>query len=225
MRTKTAANVFGDYLATLSLGEPESHENMIVLPVFTASPQRDGYAFLDEAVKCGRFTVTEVTKRGSVPNLKVVNDLDSDVLILDGDILVGAKQNRSVTTTIIIRSRTESMINVNCVERGRWSDKGRFFSAGEQPVYSGLRAAKARSVTTNLKSSQGFVADQGTVWDNISRKAGSLSMHDAAFKPSVTDAADELYSSYEERIRGFERAFGLIPRMSYDGMEITLCIP
>ncbi len=208
---KTAADVFGDYLGTLFLGEPLSHENMMVFPVFTTSPQQNGYALLDEAVKSGRFMVTEMTDGGSVPNLKVINDLDNDVLILDGDILVGAKQNRSVTTTIIIGRKTTSVINVNCVEHGRWSYKGRFFRAGEQPVYSKLRAAKARSVTMNLKSSWGFVADQITVWDNISTKADNLSKNDASFKPSSTDAADELYSSYEERIRGFEKTLSLKP--------------
>ncbi|HXY53059.1 MAG TPA: DUF6569 family protein [Nitrospirota bacterium] len=210
-RAKTEANVFGDYLGTLSLGEPLSYENMTVFPVFTASPQHNGYMLLDEAVRSGRFTVTEVTEGGSVPNLKVVNDLDSDVLILDGDILVGAKQNRSVTTTIIIAKKTTSVINVNCVEHGRWSYKGRSFEAGELPVYSKLRAAKAKSVTMNLKGSRGFVADQGAVWNDISMKAASFSKNDAAFKPSSTGAADELYSSYEERIRGYEEAFGLKP--------------
>ena len=208
---KTKTNVFGDYLGTLSLGEPLSHENMTVFPVFTTSPQHNGYVLLDEAVKSGRFTVTEVTEGGSVPNLKVVNDLDSDVLILDGDILVGAKQNRSVTTTIIIGKKTTSVINVNCVEKGRWDYKGRSFKAGEQPVYSKLRATKARSVTMNLKNNRGFVADQGAVWNNISMKAASLSMHDAAFKPSRTGAADELYSSYEKRVRGYEKTFSLKP--------------
>ncbi len=50
-RAKTAANVFGDYLTT-----PESHENMIVFPVFTSSPQCNGYALLDEAIKSSWFT-------------------------------------------------------------------------------------------------------------------------------------------------------------------------
>jgi len=210
-RAKKETNVFREYLGTLSLGEPLSHENMTVFPVFTTNPKQNGYVLLDEAVKSGRFTVTEVTEGGSVPNLKVVNDLDRDVLILDGDILVGAKQNRSVTTTLIIGKKTTSVIAVNCVEQGRWAYKSRFFGAGEQPVYSKLRAAKARSVTVNLKNSRGFVADQNTVWDNISMKADALSMHDAAFKPSGTHAADELYSSYEERIRGFEKTFSLKP--------------
>ncbi len=119
----------------------------------------------NRAAPMQRMNCTPLTKNGSD---------DSDVLLLDGDILVGAKQNRSVTTTIIIAKKTTSVINVNCVEHGRWSYKGQSFRAGEQPVYSKLRAAKARSVTMNLKSSRGFVADQSAVWNNISMKAGSL---------------------------------------------------
>jgi hypothetical protein len=219
-RNEAAASVFGDYLKTLSLGEPEAHKNMTVFPVFTTNPQRNGYALLDEAVKTGKFRITEVTEEGSVPNLKVVNDLDSDVLILDGDILIGAKQNRSVTTTIIIGKKTSSVINVNCVEQGRWSYKGRFFMAGDRPVYSKLRAAKARSVTMNLKRSNEFVADQGAVWDSISMKEENLSMSDETFKPSGTSAADELYSSYDERIKKFDKAFS--PKSDQVGFVVLI---
>ncbi len=60
-RAKTATNVLGDYLTTLSLDEPESHENMIVFPVFTSSPQCNGYAILDEAIKSGWFTEGKVS--------------------------------------------------------------------------------------------------------------------------------------------------------------------
>ncbi len=123
---------------------------MTVFPVFSTNPQQNGYALLDEAVKTGKFKVTEVNEGGSVPNLKVMNGLERDVLILDGDILIGAKQNRSVTTTIIIGKKTSTVINVNCVEQGRWSYKGRFFSAGERPVYSALRAAKASFLSASF---------------------------------------------------------------------------
>ena len=39
--------------------------------------------------------VTEVSEGGSVPNLFVKNRADRDVIIVDGEMLVGAKQNRT----------------------------------------------------------------------------------------------------------------------------------
>ena len=49
-----------------------------------------------------RVRITEVDDEGSVPDLRVANLGDLPVLLLDGEQLVGAKQNR-------------------CVERGRWA--------------------------------------------------------------------------------------------------------
>ena len=63
----------------------------------------------------------EVSRGGSVPELKVVNKSDRMLLILDGEELVGAKQNRIVNTTILIAGNTATVIPVSCVEQGRWS--------------------------------------------------------------------------------------------------------
>ena len=201
------ARVFGEFLKTLTVGELESHDNLTVFPVFTTAPQKNGYSLLDEAVKTGKFKVTEVTEGGSVPNLKVENGLDQDVLILDGDILIGAKQNRSVTTTIIIGRKSKIVVDVNCVEHGRWHYKGRNFTASDQPMFSRLRAAKSRSVNFSLKNRKSYEADQGQVWEEISQKSAKLSEADAGFQASSTEAADELYTSYEDRIKAYEGSF------------------
>ena len=200
------AEALAGFLGTLTLGEAQAHENMTVFPVFTTNAQKNGYSLLDEAVKTGKFTVTEVSEGGSVPNLKVVNGLDLDVLILDGDILVGAKQNRSVTTTIIIGKGSENIINVNCVEQGRWSRKGDRFSASEQPMYSSLRAVKARSVTKSLKEDRDFTADQGAVWENIEQRDAKFRLASASYCSSVTGAADEMYRSFDDKILAYEKA-------------------
>ena len=198
---------FEQFLSSLTVGNAATFENLMVYPVFTGNPQTNGYLLLDEAVKSGKFIITEVNEGGSVPNLKVTNGLDFDVILLDGDILVGAKQNRSCTTTIIIEKGSSSIIDVNCVERGRWSYKGENFSGDKNPLYSRLRSSKSRSVTENLKNKRGCVADQDQVWDDISMKAASFSRRDAGFEACRTEAADALYSRYEGNVKGYEDAF------------------
>ena len=43
--------------------------------------------------------ITEVSEGGSVPELRVVNKGDARILVLDGEELRGAKQNRVLNTT------------------------------------------------------------------------------------------------------------------------------
>jgi hypothetical protein len=93
------------------------------------------------------------------------------------------------------------------VERGRWSYKGRNFTASDQPMYSTLRATKSRSVNYSLKENRSFAADQGKVWDEINKMSVKFSSADEGFKASGTEAADEMYGSYEDRIKAYEGAF------------------
>jgi environmental stress-induced protein Ves len=63
--------------------------------------------------------VAEVDESGQFSRLKVINRSDLSVLILDGEELVGAKQNRIVNTTILIAAESVTIIPVSCVEQGR----------------------------------------------------------------------------------------------------------
>jgi hypothetical protein len=64
------------------------------------------YLTLDEALAGGLVEVTEKDLGGSVPELQVVNKFSQMILILDGEELVGAKQNWIVNTTILIQVGT-----------------------------------------------------------------------------------------------------------------------
>jgi hypothetical protein len=44
-----------------------------------------------------------------VPELKVINRLAQPVLLSDGEELIGAKQNRVLSTTILLKESSESV--------------------------------------------------------------------------------------------------------------------
>ena len=56
-----------------------------------------------------------------MPEVRANNCLDKPVLILAGEEIVGAQQNRVSNTTVFIEAQTEIIIPVSCTEKGRWS--------------------------------------------------------------------------------------------------------
>ena len=67
---------------------------------------------LDNALANDALAISELTEGGSVPELKVVNKSDQNVLLMDGEELVGAKQNRVLNSTILIGPKSET-VNLN----------------------------------------------------------------------------------------------------------------
>lgn len=118
------------------------------------------YITLGEALGAGSIESREVSEGGSVPELSVVNRAGKMVLILDGEELVGAKQNRIVNTTILIATGAEIVIPVSCVEQGRWTYKSDVFSSKHRVMSPSIPKAKARDVNASLLSNGRYRSDQ-----------------------------------------------------------------
>jgi hypothetical protein len=58
---------------------------------------------------------------GAVSTLFVANPLDVNVLLYEGEELVGAKENRILDRPILVAAQSKTPVPVTCVERGRWS--------------------------------------------------------------------------------------------------------
>ena len=123
----TAQTVF-DALQHVTFGSLSEYNGLAVLPLMAQEDRAAGYATLDEAVTRGWMKITEVTEAGHVPELKVENSGDTAVLIVDGEELVGAKQNRVVNLTLLIAAHKTMVIPVSCVESGRWRHTSREFT-------------------------------------------------------------------------------------------------
>jgi hypothetical protein len=101
-RVEIMKKVIGNYLEQAKVGRKQVYKNMAVFPLLSDYSLSLEYLLLSEALGAGLIEVTEVDNHGAVPNLKVRNKSEQMVLILDGEELVGAKQNRIVNTTILI---------------------------------------------------------------------------------------------------------------------------
>lgn len=78
----------------ISLGSAQVFRNLAVVPLLDPSSPAAGWLTLDAALELGVTEITEVSEAGSVPQLQLLNRGDAAVFLLDGEELVGAKQNR-----------------------------------------------------------------------------------------------------------------------------------
>ena len=81
------------------------------------------YVLAAKAMADKTLVVEEVSREGSVPTLLVTNHLEKPVLILEGDLLIGGKQNRLSNSSVLIPKKTKMPLPVSCVEHGRWHHK------------------------------------------------------------------------------------------------------
>jgi hypothetical protein len=88
--------------------------------------------------------VTETSEAGSVPELVVSNPLAEDVLLYDGEELLGAKQNRILNVSVLVAGKTTLSIPVSCVEQGRWRHVSADFAAASHISHAQLRRRKGR---------------------------------------------------------------------------------
>jgi hypothetical protein len=147
----------------------------------------------------GGLVITESTGSGVVNQLLAVNHTEDYLLLTDADVLAGAKQNRIVNKSVLLRPLSKTALSVSCVERLRWHyTSGKFKSAG--PVADPeLRKDKADSYSRMKMRSDSFLDQtQGVVWDKLSRMFEDEGCH------SSTESYQELI---DHRTRNDRREF------------------
>jgi hypothetical protein len=201
-------NRLSSVLNSVLVGQPQNHANMSVYPLYIKNGHQRGYQTLDEAIQAKTLDVTEANEGGSVPTLKVKNTGTLPVLLVVGEELIGAKQNRVLNTSLLVPAEQEMNIPVSCVEQGRWSYSSRQFSSSPTTSHLELRFAQVKNVTKNLEKRNAYDSDQGAVWGEVSRK---MSAHDSS---SRTMAMHDMYDQQEDKLKGYLDA--LQPRIEAD---------
>ncbi|NQT69567.1 MAG: hypothetical protein HQ552_08300, partial [Desulfobacteraceae bacterium] len=159
---------------------------------------------LEQALDEKLIQITELDTEGSVPELKLKNLGKKSVLIIEGEELVGAKQNRIVNASFLIAGYTEVVIPVSCVEQGRWNYRSEAFESGKKMMPASIRREHQEDVKFSLKRGRGYQSDQSRIWDNISEKSTRMSVE------SPTHAMADVFDSYEDTLSEFFNKFQLI---------------
>jgi hypothetical protein len=166
--------ILNSFIENLYTGATIAVNGLRLIPLFVKEESHLPYLEIEEALKRNLVEITEVSEQGSVPNLQVTNKSLQDILILDGEELIGAKQNRIINTTIVVPAQASVVTPVSCVEQGRWRYTSREFSTGDSFSYPSLRRQKHKDVTSSLRSTGRYTSDQSRIWDDISSKAARM---------------------------------------------------
>ena len=192
-----------DVIFEIRAGSPRSYGGLTVFPLIAESDPRLPYDLLIDALGEGSLTIREIGS-GTVPNLLAHNTGSTDVLILDGEQLIGAKQNRITNRSILLAAGAKTEIPVSCMEQGRWHFTSEEFApapkARHAPSYvrRHARAAEAEvAVATGRGRRDSAAMAQGLVWnsiDELSRKLGG---------DSDTGAMDDVYESRDADVESW----------------------
>lgn len=202
--------VLKESLRRTTIGEGRTFAGLTMFPmhrpgreraVDAPGPAPRTYVTLDEALADGTVRITEIAGGGRVPELELANAGQRPVLLLDGEELVGAKQNRILNLTVLAPARSTIVIPVSCVEQGRWRRTSLAFAAERHVMVTGARRSKFRQVSRSLAAGGGRRADQSEVWSDIARDAeryGAL---------SDTGAMREIYCRHGRSLDAYVEAF------------------
>jgi hypothetical protein len=196
------ANLF----ARVELGRERNVSGVLLIPLLARDTPDLEVDLLAEALQSGAAQAREVGDAGLVNEIRVTNQGARRILILDGEELVGAKQNRMANVSVLVAAHSEVTVPVSCIERGRWhATKGRSFESPGRTVPSTLRRTKLEHVTTSVSAGRGYSTDQGRIWDDIDHELVITRV------VSTTSSLTDLTTRESSRIESSLGALGPVP--------------
>jgi hypothetical protein len=175
-------------------GSPVGSHALCMVPLVRTAASGLCYQTLQAALAAGTLRITEVSDGGSVPEVRVHNDGDLPVLLLEGAALVGAKQNRVLNLSVLVAAHSKTLVPVSCVEQGRWSARSTEFGEGEALHFPAARARKVRDVSASLETFGAPRSDQGAVWSDMALYKAGFGAH------APSDAMQDIYESAASRV-------------------------
>ena len=177
-----------DLLGKVRAGPAVPLPSVSVVPLLLDEPGADA-ELLEEGLSAGHTQVNEVSEGGDVNTVNVLHRGDKLLLLVDGEEITGAKQNRVVNASFLVKPGQTVDIPVSCVERGRWAYKSREFTSSGRTLSASARSKKLSRVTSSVTRTGRYDADQGAVWADV----------DAYLDRTQTASATSAYTDGAER--------------------------
>jgi protein tyrosine phosphatase (PTP) superfamily phosphohydrolase (DUF442 family) len=193
----------------LEMGEIEVAGPLTVAPLF-APRTRAQPALIGLAQAIGRGAVARELPEPEVGRIRVENPTEVPLLLLDGEEIVGAQQNRVVDGSVVVPARSRRVVAVCCVEEHRWdgSQRGEAFRASRQFVPTSVRVLKSRTARAAGRG------DQTAVWREV------RSHVEATRTSTQTGAIADVFDAHRGELDDVVAA--LVPRPGQVGMVVAV---
>ena len=153
--------------------ESQKYKNMEIIPIKMTDKLNKNYLTLKRGINAELVEISEC-EISTVNTVLVRNKAPIPLLLIDGDEIIGAKQNRIMNNSMIIPPKTNQAISVSCTEQGRWhygtgnlesmhstNDFKLMFEASEYVADYNTRKIKSNDLFEDLEC-------QNDVWRSIS---------------------------------------------------------
>ena len=161
----------------------------IFIPVLSNEDKGADFITIDKNNK-NDFSFHET---GRVNSLLVENLSNKPLLILNGEIFDGAKQDRVANETALIPANSSLEIKVSCVEQGRWAYKTKSFSRGKNMFNYHSKGVKDLH-NNSAKHNQPSGSVQDNVWRSIRDKQTRMGVS------SNTGSVNDTYMRFDETL-------------------------
>lgn len=191
----TAYINFNGLNISIQLMESQKYKNVEVIPIKTDSFAKKDFLTLKKGHEMGLVEIKEL-ESSSVNTVICKNDAVVPLLLIDGDEITGAMQNRIINDSLLIPAQTQMKIPVSCTEQGRWEYKNKALSF-EPSLYSldySTRSSKSRAAY----ESRGY---QSEVWGSISNLEKRSQYRSKT--SSLNDNYENLKSNQDDYLKEF----------------------
>lgn len=187
-------NILLDYFSGIRIGSEKRYKNLVIFPIVSDITSSCDFLAIDDALRNnGSVKVTEVSDIGDVPSLMLKNNSKKKIFIIDGEELIGSKQNRVINSILLAKEKDELIIPVSCVERNRWNYQTRkFYSCGRRAYFNLRKIIFLTSVVNRKRKLK--LHPQHDVWNDIDTKLSSMTVS------SSTNSMGDIYDKYNNEL-------------------------
>lgn len=175
---------------SIEILESQKYENVEAIPIRSDFFGKKDFLTLKKGYEMNLVEIKELD-HSTVNAVSCKNDSVAPLILIDGDEITGAMQNRIINDTLLIPAKSTVNIPVSCTEHGRWHTRGEGEASRtfEPSLYSANHSTRSRKSRASYEERD----YQGEVWDSISEFESRSN-----FK-SMTSALNDSYENLKDK--------------------------